>query len=222
MTAPIVTVDDSIAKVWDGLCLGCITYSVEIQPKNQELWDYYESSLATSLQQKLSVTDLAQMPQIGEARAAFKAFGIDPGRYRISSEALYRRIRQGKPLYQINSLVDANNVLSLQTGFSLGSYDASCIGSNIVFRLGVSGESYAGIGKAEIALENVPVLADGTGPFGSPISDSTRGMITPKTKEALTVIYSFSGRAALDDALQLTKRLFAEAAFATGIRACSL
>lgn len=63
------------------------------------------------------------MPVMSDNRRAFKSFGIDPGRTRISSEALYRRVRQGKDLYQVNAVVDANNLVSLASGFSLGSYD---------------------------------------------------------------------------------------------------
>jgi DNA/RNA-binding domain of Phe-tRNA-synthetase-like protein len=185
-----------------------MTYTVEVRPESRELWAYYEDNTATSLRQRLAATELAEMPQIGEARAAYKAFGIDPGRHRIASEALYRRIRQGKALYQINSLVDVNNVVSLETGFSLGSYDTSRIGPDVVFRLGRAGESYPGIGKASVPLLNMPLLSDGAGPFGSPTSDSTRGMTTPETKEGLTVLYSFSGSEALASALEQAERQF--------------
>jgi DNA/RNA-binding domain of Phe-tRNA-synthetase-like protein len=39
------------------------------------------------------------------------------------------------------------------------------------------------------------VLADPDGPFGSPISDSTRSMITEAAHEILMVIYAPSGAA---------------------------
>ena len=127
-----------------------------------------------------------------------------------SSESLYRRVRQGKALYQINSVVDANNLVSLETGFSLGSYDTARIGADIVFRLGKAGEVYPGIGKDDIALENMPLLADGEGAFGSPTSDSTRAMITQETCSCLTVVFSFSARSKLEEALALTVKRFGQ------------
>jgi DNA/RNA-binding domain of Phe-tRNA-synthetase-like protein len=51
------------------------------------------------------------------------------------------------------------------------------------------GESYEGIGKKTWNLEGRPVLADPAGPFGSPISDSTRSMITESAKDVVIVIY---------------------------------
>lgn len=208
MSLPIIRIDENLKAVWPATRIACLYYTVDVYLKNQALWDYYENEFAPLLAEKLTAISLPDMPNIGMARAAYKSFGIDPGRHRISSEALYRRVRQGKALYQINSLVDANNLASLETGFSLGSYDISHIGPEVVFRLGLQGESYDGIGKTGMALENMPVLADATGPFGSPTSDSIRAMITGNTKEAMTVIYSFSGLDALEDSLSITQRYF--------------
>ena len=58
------------------------------------------------------------------------------------------------------------------------------------FATALPGESYEGIGKRAWHLEGRPVLADPQGPFGSPISDSTRSMITETAREFLTVIYA--------------------------------
>lgn len=50
------------------------------------------------------------------SRAAYKVFGRNPGRYRVSSEALLRRVRRGDALYQINSVVDVNNLFLFKVG----------------------------------------------------------------------------------------------------------
>lgn len=151
---------------------------------------------------------------LGASRRAYKAFGRDPGRTRVSSEALYRRIRQGKDLYRINSVVDANNLVSLETGLFPGSYDLARLEGGLLFRLGKAGEMYAGIGKDGIDLARLPLLADARGPFGSPSSDSQRAMISLESRDILTVIYGFSGQEEVEAALALArKRLtdFAEA-----------
>ena len=171
----------------------------------------------------------ANMPQIGPSRQAFKAFGRDPGRVRISSEALYRRVRQGKDLYRVNSAVDANNLVSLETGFSLGTYDLDCLQGDIVLRLGCEGEAYAGIGKDTLDLCRMPLLADDQGAFGCPCSDSRRAMIAedrPEThlpRRLLTVIYGFSGSNTVSDALNITLKhleVFADAQISTSSIVC--
>ena len=111
-------------------------------------------------------------------------------------------------------MVDANNLVSLETGFSLGSYDLARLEGGLLFRLGEAGEMYAGIGKDGIDLARLPLLADARGPFGSPSSDSQRAMISLESRDILTVIYGFSGQEEVEAALALAqKRLtdFAEA-----------
>lgn len=129
-------------------------------------------------------------------------------------EALYRRLRQGKDIYRINSLVDTNNVLSLACGLSCGIYDASRLGPYVVLRLGREQETYQGLGKGDLPLRNLPLLADDTGPFGSPVSDSARSCVTQDTTRALLVVYGFSGKTALAPVLDLASELFGRLAHA--------
>src|SRR5699024_7102587 len=142
------------------------------------------------------------IPNIKESRAAYRAFGKDPSRYRVSSEALIRRIGQGKGLYQVNTVVDVNNLISIRSGFSVGSYDAARIGEELTFRIGREGETYKGIGKDQVNIEHLPVLADEAGAVGSSTSDSERAMITEEAQEVLTLIYSFSPGDELERALE--------------------
>jgi DNA/RNA-binding domain of Phe-tRNA-synthetase-like protein len=69
----------------------------------------------------------------------------------------------------------------------------------LVFRAGLPGESYKGIGKELINVENLPVFADTEGPYGSPTSDSERAMIRMETTKAMLIIISFTGRAQLEE-----------------------
>ena len=115
---------------------------------------------------------------------------MDPSKYRPSSEALLRRVVQGKGLYRVSNVVDIGNLGSIETGWPYGCYDRSKIQGPIVLRHGIAGERYEGIGKRTWHLEGRPVLADLEGPFGSPISDSTRSMITEAAREILIVIYA--------------------------------
>lgn len=195
--------DPALRALWPGVGLGCLAWRAHVQPENPALWVFFAQEILPGLRQRLQDAPLAELPNLSESRLAYKAFGKDPGRCRVSSEALCRRIRQGKDLYRINSVVDANNLISLETGFSLGSYDADRLEGDLLLRLGKAGEAYAGIGKEDIDLCRLPVLADALGPFGSPSSDSRRAMITPETRRVLTVIYGFSGPQNLDAALTL-------------------
>ena len=150
----------------------------------------------------------SELPGIKGSRAAYKAFGRNPGRYRVSSEALIRRVRRGDELHHINSVVDVNNLISVTSGLSVGSYDLGQIHGAVLLRKAGPGEGYTGIGKDFLDMENMLVLADDQGIFGSSMSDSTRAMVTENAKDILTVIYCFEKELDLASLLEEAKIAF--------------
>jgi DNA/RNA-binding domain of Phe-tRNA-synthetase-like protein len=170
----VVLIDEGLARMMEGVC----------ERKRREF----------------TVEDLAGAETIRAVRAMFREWDMDPSKYRPSSEALLRRVVQGKGLYRVSNVVDMGNLGSIETGWPYGCYDRSRIRPPITFRRGAASERYEGIGKRTWHLERKPILADTEGPFGSPISDSTRSMITESAREILLVIYAPAG--APDTALE--------------------
>lgn len=195
-------IDEKMKELWPATRVGCFRYKVRVEKKNEEMWKYLKKEIFKEVKDDIFDYGINEIPNIRESRQAYKAFGKDPSRYRVSSEALIRRIGQGKGLYEVNTVVDVNNLISIQSGFSVGSYDADKIAEELVFRVGLEGETYKGIGKDEIKIDGLPVLADETGAIGSSTSDSERAMITEETQEVLTLIYSFSGNQELEKAME--------------------
>lgn len=220
MLEPDIRIDDDMLSRCPECRLGWLCYEAQPVESGEAVWSRFALFLP-GLKARLEATPLADMPNLGESRRGYKACGKDPGRWRVSSEALYRRIRQGKDLYRINTVVDVNNLVSLETGFSLGSYDRDHLHGTVTLRRGLPGECYAGIGKDNVDLECMPLLADEAGPVGSPSSDSTRAMVTFESRRILTVIYSFSARENLEKALELAcgrfSRLTGVSALCSGI-----
>jgi DNA/RNA-binding domain of Phe-tRNA-synthetase-like protein len=169
----VVLVEEGLARVMDEIC----------ERKRREF----------------TVDTLAEAAPVRAVRGMFREWDMDPSKYRPSSEALLRRVVQGKGLYRVSNVVDIINIGSIETAWPYGLYDRSKIAPPIAFRHGLPGESYESIGKRSWHLEGSPVLADPQGPFGAPISDSTRSMITESARDILTVI--FAPESAPDDAL---------------------
>jgi DNA/RNA-binding domain of Phe-tRNA-synthetase-like protein len=90
------------------------------------------------------------------------------------------------------------NLVSVESRLPIGLYDLAHVEGAIEFRAGRAGETYKGIGKYDLNLEELPLFADAQGPHGSPTSDSERTMVTDATKRVLAIIISFSGASALD------------------------
>ena len=128
--------------------------------------------------------------EVTAVRTMFKRVGLDPTKTRPSSEALLRRVRKGDTLPRINSMVDVCNWCSLEFQLPYGLYDADRIDGDVELRLGAAGESYAGIRKDDVRVENRITLADRLGPFGNPTSDSARTMVTTATRRGLLVVFA--------------------------------
>lgn len=173
-----------------GVELGWIEAELVVAPSDTALARSLDAAVATAAAQfgDLRPQDL---PAVAATRTAYKALGKDPARYRPAAEALLRRVAQGKKLYRVNNVVDVNNLLSLESGFSIGTYDAAKLTPPLVFRRGRPGEVYEGIGRGVLNLEGLPVLAAAAGPFGSPTSDSVPSMIVSTTTRIVMVIIGF-------------------------------
>jgi DNA/RNA-binding domain of Phe-tRNA-synthetase-like protein len=165
---------------------------VRVHPAPLELAREMEQ-VCERMRSQLSLEAVAELPAIRSTRAMFRAWGVDPARYRPSAEALLRRVVQGKGLYRVSNVVDINNLGSIETGWTSGSYNREAVVTPVKFRLGRAGEKYGGIGKQTWHLAGRPVLADSAGPFGSPISDSTRSMITENATQIAVVIFAAEG-----------------------------
>lgn len=170
-----------------------------------------------SISQSLLIEDISKIPTIQASRLSYKACGKDPARYRLSAEALLRRVVSGKGLYTINNVVDQLNLVSIASGFSIGGYDADQIRGQITFGIGQADEPYSGIGRGELNIENLPVFRDETGAFGTPTSDSQRTEVTLNTTHFLMILIDFGCDNQLDVGTQMAIRLLSEFCQATNI-----
>src|SRR3954463_16265095 len=192
-----LSIHTELKRALPSISLDCVCATVRVEKQNAALWDEISAHLA-HLTATIKPEQITTFPQIAAMRQAYKALGKDPSRYRGSAEALLRRVLAGKGLYQINSVVDINNLVSLESLNPAGTYDLEKITPLIELRIGAAGESYKGIGKDLINIESLPVFADAAGSFGSPTSDSERAMVTLQTQKVLMVVFSFTGPQDLD------------------------
>ena len=164
------------------------------------------------------IEDIKHQPVIAATREAYKRCGKDPGRYRPSAEALRRRLMRGIPLYQIDTLVDLINLVSLRTGHSIGGFDADKIqGAYLELGIGKAGEPFEGIGKGVLNIEGLPVYRDASGGIGTPTSDNERTKITEGTTHLLAIMNGYSGSDGLEDSVNYMIDLLKEFACACDV-----
>lgn len=188
-----IIVSKEIETVCPTFVGACVEAQVENSAYSQALWNEI-NSLGEKYRQTLTTESLKNMSGIAATRRVYRACGKDPSRYRPASEALIRRMLQGKQLYQIDTLVDLVNLASIAYGYSIGGFDADKFqGDTLTLGVGKAGEPYEGIGRGMINIEGLPVYRDEKGGVGTPTSDNERTKMELSTTHLVVLINGYDG-----------------------------
>ncbi len=188
-----IIVSQEIESVCPNFVGACVDAQVENSRYCPELWDEIHR-LEEQFRSELTTESLKDLPSIAATRAVYRKCGKDPSRYRPASEALIRRMLQGKELYQIDTLVDLVNLASIAYGYSIGGFDASkFVGDTLTLSIGREGEPYEGIGRGMLNIAGLPVYRDALGGVGTPTSDNERTKMTLSTRHLVVLVNGYDG-----------------------------
>lgn len=209
-----IKISETILNTCPNFSFAAIECDVTNTAYKDKLWEEI-NAFAQEFHANYKIEDINRRETIFATRQAYKRLGKDPNRYRPSAEALCRRIVRGIELYQIDTLVDVINLISLKTGYSIGGFDADKIqGDILTLDVGKADEPFNAIGRGLLNIEGLPVYRDEVGGIGTPTSDEERTKITAETSRLLMIINGYSGKdgleEAVDYALDLLK-IYAEA-----------
>ena len=198
-------------------CGKAVAATVKNSAYSEGLWKEIEQ-LTVELRARYTPDSLKEIIPIKATRDAYRRCGKDPSRYRPSNEGLCRRIVRGLPLYQIDTLVDLINVISIRHGYSIGGFDGDKFqGDTLTLGIGKAGEPYEGIGRGRLNIEGLPVYRDSFGGVGTPTSDNERTKMDLNTTHLLAIINGYSGKTGLQEAADDMIRLLTEYADAADI-----
>ena len=188
-----VIVSQEIEQICPEFVGACVEAEVVNTAYNEALWEEIKR-LGDKFRQELTTESLKEITSIAATRRVYKACGKDPSRYRPASEALVRRVLQGKELYQRDTLVDLVNLASIAFGYSIGGFDADQFkGDTLTLGIGREGEPYEGIGRGMINIHGLPVYRDAEGGVGTPTSDHERTKMTLETTHLAVLINGYDG-----------------------------
>ena len=214
-----IRVSEDIRACWPQYRGAAVYAEVINTPYSEGLWKEIDEFTA-QLRETETVDSIKQQTAIVATRDAYRACGKDPSRYRPSAEALRRRLLRGLSLYQIDTLVDLINLVSLRTGYSIGGFDADkIVGKVLTLGVGRQDEPFEGIGRGVLNIECMPVIRDAVGGIGTPTSDHERTKMSVGTRHILAVINGYSGNEGLREAAEMTADLLSRYASA---QACQI
>lgn len=188
----MIKIAQQIQQKLPELRLATISCNVKNTDYHPDLWREIEQ-VCRQTQKDSDFEQIKNQIHVKACKDAYRKLGKDPNRYRPSAESLRRRIVKGNPLYQITTVVDIINLVSLQTGYSIGGFDQNKVDGKIILGIGQPDEPYEGIGRGQLNIENLPVYRDEKGGIGTPTSDNTRTAIDINTDTLLLVINDFAG-----------------------------
>ncbi len=212
-----IKIGEEIFELCPDFHVAAIHCKVKNTKFNDKLWqeiDAFIKQFSTSN----SMADIKKRPAIEATREVYKKLKKDPNRYRPSGEALCRRILKGQGLYQIDTIVDLINLVSLKTGYSIGGFDADKIKGDLRLGVGKADEPFEAIGRGIMNIEGLPVYRDSLGGIGNPSSDEERTKITSETEHLLMLINGYSGAEGLKEAAEFSIDLLKKYAYAEQIK----
>ena len=195
-----------------------VTAKIDNPPTPDALW----SALMAEYEHVASTYEMPMVIKreaIATTRAAYKACGKEPNRYRPSAEALMRRMVRGLDLYRTLTAIDLINLLSVETGHSIGGFDADAISGDVLtLGIGREGEPYEAIGRGPLHIAGMPVWRDAVGGIGTPTSDNDRTKLSESTRNLLMIINMYGLEAPVEEVEARAVELLRQYAAATDIR----
>lgn len=189
----VLEVDAEILARFPGVLVGCVeARGLDNRTPRLELVAALRRA-ESAARERLGSGPLAEHERIAPWRAAYRAFGAKPSKYRSSLESLLRRVASGQALPTVNPLVDLYNRVSLDHLLPAGGEDLGAIVGTV--RLRLAGEDEPAV---ELLGDPEPkrpepgevVYADDVGTVCRRWNwrEAARTRLTPDTRDALLVL----------------------------------
>jgi DNA/RNA-binding domain of Phe-tRNA-synthetase-like protein len=187
----LLQIDGRVREDFPEICMVVKGLSGVLVRSSDDELERFKQEKFRELRCRFSVNELKDLPVIRSYRNFYWRLGIDPTKIRPAGEALLRRILLGRDLPRINTLVDAYNLASAETGVAISALDRKKLTGNLVLRYSKPGEIFEGMnGKLELSGRE-PVVSDDEKVVAIyPYRDSEQTKITEKTRE---VVFLFCG-----------------------------
>lgn len=113
-----------------------------------ELTKLYLSEQATA-RDRYGDKPLSEIASLSAWRRAFRAFGVNPTKYRSASEALLRRLTKKGDIPSINLLVDIANLVSIRYALPVAIFDTRRLKMPVTVGFAEGSEHFIALGQKE-------------------------------------------------------------------------
>jgi DNA/RNA-binding domain of Phe-tRNA-synthetase-like protein len=133
-----------------GLRAGAIVFrGVSIAVASDELKAQIAEEVRTLRGRFANMSEVRSLPELKKLDEILQKVGVKPRRYPPSTQKLIEYALKRESLPTVNNFVDAYNLVSLRTRYSLGAHDLERVALPIDLRLLRGGETFRPLGSAE-------------------------------------------------------------------------
>jgi lysyl-tRNA synthetase class 2 len=151
-----IVVSDEVFKMFPGYVRHVlIARNADNAGENAELLALLREE-ESRIRKDYSFGDFKNHPRIVSWRAAFEKFGMNPNQCPPSIANLIKRVRGGKELPYINSLVAIFNIMSMRHVIPAGGDDLDKVTGDIALKQADGSETYVPLGSREVAEHPKP------------------------------------------------------------------
>ncbi|KKP68583.1 MAG: Lysine-tRNA ligase [Candidatus Roizmanbacteria bacterium GW2011_GWA2_35_19] len=144
----IFSINKSFVEKYPSVNIGiAVIKNIKIKKSDPKLKEEIDNFILS--QKDLTNEIISSYPELLAYRKLYKEMGLDWHSKRPSPEALLRRIALGKGLYEINTCVDAYNLIVMKNRVSIGAFDYDKLKFPTVLRFPKDGEEILLLGDNE-------------------------------------------------------------------------
>jgi DNA/RNA-binding domain of Phe-tRNA-synthetase-like protein len=118
-------------------------------PTSEALREAYLAEQAATIK-RIGDTPLSELEPLAAWRSAFRAFGVNPTKYRSATEALLRRLTKKGDIPCINSLVDLCNMISIRYAIPIAALETRDVQGPITVHFADGSEPFKPLGQPEV------------------------------------------------------------------------
>ncbi len=188
-----IIVDPQIKANFPDARIGWMLADLNVQESHPYAEELKKTLAAALALRGITEENLTSHPDIARWREVFRSMGVKPNKYKSTVEALVKRVLKGQNMWDISSVVDVYNCVTVLTFLALGAFDTAYIDGDVVLRYAKEGETFLPLGSEEEIIPTDPrqiVYADNS----KIISwlwcyrDTRLTGVTLKTKEAVFIM----------------------------------
>ena len=144
-----IVVDPQIKANFPDARIGWMLVDLNVQESHPYAEELKTTLAAILAQRGITEENLTSHPDIARWREVFRSMGVKPNKYKSTVEALVKRVLKGQNMWDISSVVDVYNCVTVLTFLALGAFDTAHIDGDVVLRYAKEGETFLPLGSEE-------------------------------------------------------------------------